>query len=247
MLNLIQWNVAAPTILAAFLASTVEVVEAFTIVLAVGTIRGWRPAWSGVVAALAVLALIVALLGPLLNRFPLQDLQLVIGVLLLLFGMGWLRKAILRSGGVIALHDEMAIFAQEAAALERNRSQNWIAGLASFKAVLLEGLEVVFIVIAVGSGRGLLLPAAMGAFAACIAVLSVGFIIHKPLSRVPENTLKFAVGVILSSFGIFWTGEGLGITWPGQDAVLLVFATLFLALGLALAGKLRRASRQSLT
>jgi len=247
MLNLIQWNVAGPTILAAFLASTVEVVEAFTIVLAVGTIRGWGPAWSGVVAALAVLALIVALLGPLLNRFPLQDLQLVIGVLLLLFGMGWLRKAILRSGGVIPLHDEMAIFAQEAAALERDRSQNWIAGLASFKAVLLEGLEVVFIVIAVGSGRGLLLPAAMGAFAACIAVLTVGIIIHKPLSRVPENTLKFAVGVILSSFGIFWTGEGLGITWPGQDAVLLVFATLFLALGLALAGKLRRASQRSLT
>ena len=231
------WSAAAPAVTAAFLASLVEVVEAFTIVLAVATLRGWRPAALGTTAGLAVLAAIVLLLGPLLGRVPLASLQLAIGILLLLFGMGWLRKASLRAAGVIPLHDEDAIFAAETAALakqadRRRSSLDWVAGVTAFKAVLLEGLEVVFIVIAVGAGRGLLLPASLGALAACIVVLSIGAAVHRPLSRVPENSLKFGVGVMLASFGVFWTGEGLGIAWPGQDLALLFFAALFLAAGL---------------
>jgi len=243
-MDMTHLGVESSAIIAAFLASVVEVVEAFTIVLAVGTLRGWRPAWIGTSAALAVLAIIVIILGPLLNRVPLTALQLVIGVMLLLFGLGWLRKAILRSAGVIPLHDEDLIFAEEKAYLitepkSGHNSQDWIAGLAAFKAVLLEGLEVVFIVIAVGSGRGMLWPAAIGAFGACIAVLSIGVMVHKPLSRVPENTLKFCVGVMLSAFGVFWTGEGLGIAWPGQDLILLAFGTIFLGAGLLAAQFLR--------
>src|SRR5882757_6474702 len=225
----IAWSLAAPAVGSAFAASLVEVVEAFTIVLAVGTLRGWRPAAIGTVTALGALGLLIAVLGPLLGSLPLRPLQLVIGVLLLLFGMGWLRKAILRAAGVIPLHDEEAIFASETARLavtgdRRRASLDWIAGLTAFKAVLLEGLEVVFIVVAVGAGRGLLVPAGLGALAACLVVLAVGIAVHRPLAKVPENTLKFGVGVMLSTFGVFWTGEGLGIDWPGQDLALLVFA-----------------------
>jgi uncharacterized membrane protein len=243
-MDISQWGVESSAILAAFLASTVEVVEAFTIVLAVGTLRGWKPAFAGTAAALLLLALAVIILGPLLGRVPISSLQLVIGVMLLLFGMGWLRKAILRSAGVIALHDEDKIFAEEQASLiaetkSKKTSQDWIAGLAAFKAVLLEGLEVVFIVIAVGSGHNMLWPAAIGALAACLAVLIIGVLVHKPLSRVPENTLKFFVGVMLSAFGVFWTGEGLGITWPGQDLILVLFAAIFLAAGFVTAQVLR--------
>jgi len=241
------WSIAAPAVMAAFLASLVEVVEAFTIVLAVATLRGWRSAALGTIAGLAVLAGIVLLLGPLLNRIPLHSLQLAIGILLLLFGMGWLRKASLRAAGIIPLHDEDAIFAAEAAQLgqHRRRQQNnldWVAGITALKAVLLEGLEVVFIVIAVGAGRGLLMPASFGALAACALVLAAGAIIHRPLSRVPENTLKFGVGVMLSAFGVFWTGEGLGVAWPGQDLALLLFAALFLAAGLTGSALARRIS-----
>jgi uncharacterized membrane protein len=241
------WSIAAPAITAAFLASIVEVVEAFTIVLAVATLRGWRPAAVGTAGGLAVLAGIVLLLGPVLNRIPITSLQLAIGILLLLFGMGWLRKASLRAGGVIPLHDEDAIFSAEAAALveqasRQRRSLGWAAGITALKAVLLEGLEVVFIVIAVGAGRGLLVPASLGALAACILVLTIGAVVHRPLSRVPENNLKFGVGIMLSAFGVFWTGEGLGIAWPGQDLALLLFAALFLGAGLigaSLARKLK--------
>lgn len=243
------WSVAAPAIGSAFLASLVEVVEAFTIVLAVSTLRGWRPAALGTVTALALLGLLIVLLGPLLDRVSLHLLQLIIGVLLLLFGLGWLRKAILRAAGTIPLLDEDAIFAAESAQLaeatgQRRVSLDWIAGLAAFKAVLLEGLEVAFIVIAVGAGRGLLWPAALGALAACLAVLTVGVIVHKPLAKVPENTLKFGVGVMLSAFGVFWTGEGLGIDWPGQDVALVAFAALFLGVGLMTASVLRRPSME---
>jgi uncharacterized membrane protein len=232
-----NWSTVAPAITAAFLASIVEVVEAFTIVLAVATLRGWRPAAVGTAGGLAVLAGIVLLLGPVLDRIPITSLQLAIGILLLLFGMGWLRKASLRAGGVIPLHDEDAIFAAEAAALaeqasRQRRNLGWAAGITALKAVLLEGLEVVFIVIAVGAGRGLLVPASLGALAACVLVLAIGAVVHRPLSRVPENNLKFGVGVMLSAFGVFWTGEGLGIAWPGQDLALLLFAALFLGAGL---------------
>lgn len=234
---MLTWSTAAPAIGSAFLASIVEVVEAFTIILAVATLRGWRPAIFGAGAALGVLAGIVLVLGPLLDRVPLHVLQLVIGVLLLLFGIGWLRKASLRAAGVIPLHDEDAIFAAKAAHLgeeawRKKASLDWIAGITAFKAVLLEGLEVVFIVIAVGAGRGLLWPASLGALAACALVLVVGAFVHKPLSQVPENTLKFGVGVMLSAFGVFWTGEGLGVEWPGADLALFVFAILFLGGGL---------------
>jgi Ca2+/H+ antiporter, TMEM165/GDT1 family len=245
------WSVAATAVGSAFLASLVEVVEAFTIVLAVGTLRGWRPAAFGTVGALAVLGGLLVLLGPLLDRVPLHLLQLFIGILLLLFGMGWLRKAILRAAGIIPLHEEDAIFASEAAQLaesaDRQRtSLEWIAGLTAFKAVLLEGIEVVFIVIAVGAGRGLLWPAGLGAFAACLVILTIGVAIHRPLARVPENTLKFGVGVMLSAFGVFWTGEGLGIDWPGQDIALLAFAVLFLSVGITTATMLRGSAKEVL-
>jgi uncharacterized membrane protein len=224
-----SWHIAATAVSAAFLGSLVEAVEALTIVLAVASVRGWRPAALGAAAGLGLLALIVAALGPLLDQVPLRVLQLMIGVLLLLFGMRWLRKAILRAAGIIPLHDEEAAYAAGTAELREHRTRlDWLAGLASFKAVLLEGLEVVFIVIAVGGGRGLLLPASAGALAACALVAIAGFALRRPLARVPENTLKLAVGVMLSAFGVFWTGEGLGIAWPGADLAIVGFAVLFL-------------------
>jgi uncharacterized membrane protein len=237
---------------AAFLASLVEAVEALTIVLAVATVRGWRPAGLGALAGLAVLAIIVLALGPLLDRVPLHLLQLVIGVLLLLFGMRWLRKAILRSAGVIPLHDETTAFASETADLREQARRHeakldWLAGLTSFKAVLLEGLEVVFIVIALSAGRGMLIPASLGALAACLLVAAIGLVVHRPLARVPENTLKFAVGVMLSAFGIFWTGEGLGVEWPGADFAIVVFAALFLAVSFAAVMLARRPRAEALS
>ena len=234
---ILTWTSVAPAVLAAFLSSLVEAVEALTIVLAVATVRGWRPAGLGALAGLATLALIVLTLGPLLDRVPLHALQLAIGVLLLLFGMRWLRKAILRAAGVIPLHDEALAFATGTAALRElahhGTRLDWLAGLASYKAMLLEGLEVVFVVIAVGAGRGLLVPASIGALAACALVAAVGFAVRRPLARVPENTLKFTVGVMLSSFGVFWTGEGLGVPLPGEDLAILGFAALFLIAALA--------------
>src|SRR5712672_2936498 len=239
------WASMAPAVSAAFLSSLVEAVEALTIVLAVGTVRGWRPAGLGALVGLVLLALIVLALGPLLDRVPLHLLQLAIGVLLLLFGMRWLRKAILRSAGVIPLHDEAKAYATETAELREQARRHearldWLAGLASFKAVVLEGLEVVFIVIAVSAGRGLLIPAGAGAITACLLVAGVGLVVHRPLARVPENTLKFAVGVMLSAFGMFWTGEGLGVAWPGADLVIVAFAAVFLIVGLAAVALVRR-------
>jgi uncharacterized membrane protein len=240
-------HLAATAVSAAFLGSLVEAVEALTIVLAVASVRGWRPAALGAAAGLGLLALIVAVLGPLLGHVPLHILQLMIGVLLLLFGMRWLRKAILRAAGIIPLHDEEAAYAAGTAELREHRTRlDWLAGLASFKAVLLEGLEVVFIVIAVGGGRGLLLPASVGALAACGLVAIAGFALRRPLSRVPENTLKLAVGVMLSAFGVFWTGEGLGIAWPGADLAIVGFAALFLLVALLAVPALKRPSKVSL-
>ena len=174
-----------------------------------------------------------------------DPVDLVVGVLLLLFGLRWLRKAVLRAAGIIALHDEAQAFAAETAELREQAARqatrlDWLAALASFKAVLLEGLEVVFIVIAVGAGRGLLVPASAGALAACVLVAGFGFAVHRPLARVPENTLKFAVGVMLSAFGVFWTGEGLGVPWPGADLAIIAFAALFLLAGLGAAALARR-------
>ena len=242
---MISLTTVAPAVGAAFLASLVEVVEAFTIVFAAGTLRGWRAAIAGTATGLAVLALIVIALGPLLDLVPLDLVRLVIGVLLLLFGMGWLRKAVLRAAGVIPVHDEHAAFSAETANLSdatppRPGGFDWLGGVMAFKAVLLEGPEVVFIVIAVGSGRGLVLPASLGALAACIVVLAIGAAVRRPLARVPENTLKFAVGVILCAFGVFWTGEGLGIVWPGADLMVLLFGATFLLVGLGTVAALRQ-------
>ena len=241
-----------PVITAAFLASLVEAVEALTIVLAVAIVRGWRPAGLGALTGLAVLALIVVALGPLLGHVPLRLLQFVIGILLLLFGMRWLRKAILRAAGVIPLHDEATAFATETAELREQARRNearldWIASLTTFKAVLLEGLEVVFIVIALGAGRGLLVAASGGAVAACLAVALVGLIVHRPLSRVPENSLKFVVGIMLSAFGVFWTGEGLGVAWPGSDLAIVGFAAIFLAVSAAAVALARRPKAEAVS
>jgi len=248
---MMTWTVAAPAISAAFLSSLVEAVEALTIVLAVGTVRGWRPAGHGALVGLVLLALIVLALGPLLDRVPLHLLQLAIGVLLLLFGMRWLRKAILRAAGVIPLHDETIAYAAETAQLREQQRRykarlDWLAALASFKAVVLEGLEVVFIVIAVGAGRGLIIPASIGAIAACVLVAGVGFAVHQPLARVPENTLKFTVGVMLSAFGVFWIGEGIGVPWPGEDMAIIAFAALFLLVALVAVTLARRRGTEAL-
>ncbi|HZL33765.1 MAG TPA: hypothetical protein VFC78_00560 [Tepidisphaeraceae bacterium] len=223
---MIDWTHAGPSILASFLAALVEFVEALTIILAVGTVRGWRPAIIGTVAGVLTLAALVLAFGPALHRVPLNALQLVIGVLLLLFGMRWLRKAVLRSAGIIGLHDETAIFAKTKTALRADESAaparlDKVAVLTTFKAVLLEGLEVVFIVIAVGAVGHMLVPASIGAAAAGAMVIGLGVMLHKPLARVPENALKFAVGVLLSAFGAFWVGEGLRFHWPGEDLSLL--------------------------
>ena len=216
------------TFTAAFLASLVEVVEAFTIILAVGVTRGWRPALTGAALALAILACLVLAFGPLLALVPIAVLQFVVGVLLILFGMRWLRKAILRAGGFVALRDEAAAFLKETAALRKqadDRRGAYLAGVASFKAVLLEGVEVVFIVIAVGAAHGQTFYAGLGALAALVLIALIGLIVRRPLARIPENTLKFVVGLMLTSFGIFWTGEGIGADWPGADlALLAIFA-----------------------
>ena len=242
---MVSWATAAPAITSAFLASLVEVVEAFTIVLAVSTIRGYRPAVLGSLAGLVLLGLLVVVLGPMLNRVPLDLLQIVIGVLLLLFGMRWLRTAILRAAGIVPLRDEQLKFDQATAnlkddALAHQARLDWLAGITAFKAVVLEGLEVVFIVIAIGAGRGLLIPASLGALAAFVLVLFAGIAVRRPLARVPENTLKFGVGLMLTAFGVFWTGEGLGVNWPGSDLAILGFVIIFLLIAVGSVAFARR-------
>jgi uncharacterized membrane protein len=235
---------AAPVVGASFIASTVEIVEAFTIVLAVSVVQGLRPAILGTMAALVVLAAAVLAFGPLLASVPVHGLQLVVGVLLLVFGLGWLRKAVLRAGGALSLHDETAAFAEESADLRRQKTDNskaadWLAGMAAFKAVLLEGTEVVFIVLAVGARPGLLVPSAIGAAAACLLVLALGVAVRAPLSKVPENSLKFLVGGLLTGFGVFWCCEGLGAPWPGGDLAIPGLVALYLGAGAIMASLVR--------
>lgn len=233
-------------VLAVFAACVVESVEALTIVLAVGITRGWRATLRGVAAGLVVLALVVALLGPALTVIPINALRLVVGGLLLIFGLGWLRKAILRASGFKALHDEDAIYARQRAEAEqadvtgRGLLGDPYAFTLAFKGVLLEGLEVVFIVLTFGANQDNIPLAALGAAAAVVLVTSVGIAIRAPLARVPENTLKFAVGVLLTSFGMFWAVEGAGGQWPGADAALLALVALTLAGALAAVTWLRR-------
>jgi uncharacterized membrane protein len=239
------WIHVAPTVIAAFLASSVEFVEALTVILAVGSVRGWRDALAGTGSALLLLLLIVAALGSALTGIPLDVIQLVVGTLLLLFGMRWLRKAILRASGVIPLHDEAAAYAKQVQSMQgHGAAQGWdaVAFLAAFQITMLEGAEVVFIVIAVGAGgAGLILPASLGAFAALLLVAVLGLLLHRPLSRVPENSLKFVVGVLLSAFGTFWVGEGIGIEWPGADWSIIALVAAFLGLALMTVSFCRKA------
>jgi uncharacterized membrane protein len=235
-----------PAVAAAFLSSLVELVEALTIVLAAGITRGFRSALLGAFAGFCVLAILTVVLGPAVQRIRLQGLQLVIGVLLLLFGMRWARKAILRSAGLVPLHDEAAELLRQERRLQQQAAGagwlDWHGFGAAFQGVFIEGLEVVFIVIAVGGAARNLPAAAAGAAAAALLVLALGVIVHRPLTRVPENTLKFLVSVLLCSFGTFWTAEGLGVVWPaGEWALLLLTAAYFAACGLAVAWARRRA------
>ena len=226
---------AAPAGFAAFAASLVEFVEALTVVLAVGATRGWPSALLGSGGSVALLAVVVAALGPLLALAPLAAMQVVVGVLLLLFGLRWLRKAILRAAGVIPLHDEAEAYTAETRRLASASRHRWDGpGIATaFQITLIEGIEVVFIVLGVGAGRpDLLLAATAGAAAALLLVLATGAVLHRPLARVPENALKFAVGVTLCALGTFWIGDGGGIAWPGADFSLLALAASFLVVAL---------------
>jgi uncharacterized membrane protein len=231
-------------VVASFLACAVEMVEALTIVLAVGVTRGWRSALIGTGTALAALAVVVAALGPALAVLPIDSLRLFVGGILLIFGLQWLRKAILRSSGFKALHDEDAVFAEEQraarAAAREGSGIDWYTFTVSFKGVFLEGLEVAFIVVTFGGAQHDVALAAIGAMAAAVVVLLVGLAVHRPLSRVPENTMKYAVGVMLTTFGIFWAGEGAGVTWPGSDASLIGLLVYVLGTSAVLVWMLRR-------
>jgi uncharacterized membrane protein len=237
---------AGALFLAVFLACAVEAVEATTIVLAAGLARGWRSASYGAVAAILVLAVVVAALGPALAAIPTSALRLLIGALLLLFGVQWLRKAVLRAGGVLQLHDEAAIFDRKLEGARRAPAHrvagvpDWYGFTLAFQGVLLEGTEVAFIVLTFGSNQHAIWLAAAAAGAAALVVGAAGFAVRAPLARVPENALKFLVGVMLTGFGTFWAAEGAGARWPGSDAALLVLLPAIALLGLLLAAGLRR-------
>ena len=229
----------------AFLASAVEMVEALTIVLGVGVVRGWRSTLIGVAAATVVLLGLIAVFGAALGSIPIDTLRFVVGALLLVFGLQWLRKAILRSSGYKELHDEDAAFrAQRAAAAaagdEQRAGVDWYSFTVSFKGVLLEGLEVVFIVISFGAGQGRYGPAIAGAAVAVLLVLVAGVVVRGPLERVPENTIKFVVGLMLTSFGCFWAAEGAGVHWPGDELSLIGVIAFFGAVSYAFVQALRR-------
>lgn len=231
---------SAALFLAVFLACVVEAVEATTIVLAAGTARDWRSALSGLAGGLVVLAAMVAALGPALQAVPVGALRLVVGGLLLVFGLQWLRKAVLRASGHKGLHDEEEIYARELAAARSAASRglglvpDWYGFALAFKGTVLEGLEVVFIVLTFGSNQHDIALASVAAGVAVVTVAAVGVVVRAPLARVPENTMKFAVGVMLSAFGMFWGAEGAGAHWPGGDAALpvLVASVALLAIGL---------------
>jgi uncharacterized membrane protein len=237
-------------VLAVFLACAVEAVEALTIVLAAGVTRGWRSPMIGVGAALVTLAVVVAALGPAISRIPIGAMQLVIGSLLLVFGLQWLRKAILRASGYKALHDEDKIYQEQVSAAQAAATEgrafvtDWYGFTLAYKGVFLEGLEVAFIVVTFGSVQGQIPEASLGAIAAVVLVVVVGLLIKAPLAKVPENTMKFVVGILLTSFGLFWGAEGAGAHWPGADAALLVLIPAVLAVSLAYVALLRNERRR---
>lgn len=234
--------------LPAFLASLVEFVEALTIVLAVGVTRQWRSTLLGVAAALAVLVLLIGVFGSaLVLLVPIGTLRLVIGGFLVIYGLQWLVKAILRAGGAKAKHDEAAIYQRELAAMRdeppvAKTGMDWISFTVAFKGVLLEGMEVAFIVVTFGASAGQLGPAALGATGAGLLVLVVGVAIHRPLARVPENGLKFIVGLMLTTFGTFWAGEGIGVEWVASDATLVALFVIYTGASLAAVWAVRRRS-----
>jgi uncharacterized membrane protein len=219
---------ALPLILTVFIACVVEAVEALTIVLAAGITREWKSTFQGMAVALVVLAVITAAVGPAISYLPLTALRVAVGALLLIFGLQWLRKAVLRATGYKALHDEASAYLREVAAAESATKEakrgvnDWYSFTLAFKGVLLEGLEVVFIVITFGDNQKNVGAAVIGAAAAIIVVTVTGIAVKAPLTKVPENWMKFAVGVMLTSFGTFWGAEGAGVAWPGNDAALLV-------------------------
>ncbi len=223
----------------AFMGSVVEFVEAYTIVLAIGVTRGWRAPLYGAGAALLTLGALVGVFGvTLINVIPEHAFQVFVGSLLLLFGLKWIRKAILRYAGIVPLHDEEAIYQREVADLRAQGLSSdrfdWIGFVASYKAMLLEGLEVAFIVIALGaSGTDAMLASTLGAIAAFVLVSIIGAIVRQPLSRVPENTLKYFVGAMLCSFGVFWAAEGMGVEWPGDALALPVIFIAFVLVSIA--------------
>ncbi len=246
---ILPWAHVGPAILAAFLASLVEFTEAMTVVLAVGAVRGWRGAMAGSGMALLILLGLILLLGPALTQIPLNVVHAVVGTLLLLFGMRWLRKAVLRTAGVLSLRDEGAVYAAERRVLEgitrSGRGWDGVAIGTAFKITMIEGIEVVFIVIAIGAGGlDLLLPAAVGALAALLVVVFLGMLLHRPVARIPENTLKLVVGILLTAFGTFWAGEGMGLAWPGADWSVLVLLAGYAAVALIIAWYCRRAGRR---
>jgi Ca2+/H+ antiporter, TMEM165/GDT1 family len=221
-------------VLAVFGASCVEAVEALTLVVASGTTRGWRSALEGAAAALLLLVVLVAAVGvPLIHYVPINVLRVVIGGLLLVLGLGWLRKSILRASGHKALHDEDLIFANAVAGLAAEppapKRRDAIGFTVAFKGVLLEGTEVVLIVLSLGASSHRLGLAALAAGAAAIVVTVVGIAVARQLREVPENTMKLGVGIMLTSFGVFWIGEGTGFHWPGSDLAILVLIAVFLA------------------
>ena len=225
------------SVAAAFLASLVECVEALTVVLAVGSVRGWRSAIVGSALACGVLLLLVAILGSTLTHIPLRTVQLVVGILIVLFGLRWMRKAVLRAAGVIPLHDEAAVYAKNVQRLRTTADPAvaWdrVAMATAFNITMLEGTEVIFIVIAIGAGgKPLLLAASLAAVAALLLVVALGILLHRPLAAIPENTLKFIVAVLLSAFGTFWIGEGMGIEWPGADLAILGMALAYFCVSL---------------
>ena len=235
--------------LSSFLASAVEGVEALTIVLAAGVARGWRSAVIGAISAAIALAIVVAALGPALTSIPINALRVVVGGVLLVFGLQWLRKAILRASGYKALHDEDEIYARqlrdaETAPRDQRAGVDWYGFTLSFKGVFLEGLEVAFIVLTFGSTNGNIPLAALGAAAALVLVAIVGLLARAPLARVPENTLKFAVGILLTTFGTFWGAEGAGASWPGEDAAIFGILAFVIAWSALLVAVLKRRRMQ---
>jgi uncharacterized membrane protein len=225
---------------AAFLACAVEMVEALTIVLAVGITRGWRSAGAGLAAALVSLVVVIVIAGPGITRLPLSALRVIVGTVLLIFGLQWLRKAVLRASGLKALHDEEAIYLAEVEDLRATHARDWYAFTIAFKGVFLEGLEVAFLVVTFGGSQHNVGLAALAAAAALVVVAITGAVVHAPLSRVPENTLKFGVGLMLTAFGMFWSVEGAGGKWPGGDAAILGLLACLTAISFGLIAIARR-------